>query len=63
MKNRKIGFIGVGNMASAIIAGITSSGSYSWNDIYLYDIFSAKTDEFVKSGANKASSATEIYSA
>ena len=60
-KNVKIGFVGVGNMASAIIAGITSSECFAWNNIYLYDIFSQKTDEFAKEGANKCSSASEVY--
>ena len=62
MKDIKIGFIGVGNMASAIIGGITSSANLPWKNIYLYDIFSSKTDEFSKRGAHKAKSATDIYS-
>ena len=51
IKSKKIGFIGVGNMASAIIGGITSSGQCPWQNIYLYDISSAKTEEFRKNGA------------
>ncbi len=61
-KNKKIGFIGVGNMASAMISGITSSGGYPWENIYLYDIFSSKTEEFSKLGAKNALSAADIYS-
>ena len=58
---KKIGFIGVGNMASAIIGGITASGGYPWEYIYLYDILSPKTEEFKKKGANVMNSAEEIY--
>ena len=63
MKDKlNIGFIGVGNMASAMIGGMTSSGNYPWENIYLYDVFSEKTEDFVKCGAKKMSSASEIYS-
>ncbi len=60
-KFKKIGFIGVGNMASAIIAEITAAG-YPYDMVYLYDILSPKTADFEKKGANILSSATEIYS-
>ncbi|MFI4912568.1 MAG: pyrroline-5-carboxylate reductase [Sedimentisphaeraceae bacterium JB056] len=35
----KIGFIGAGNMAEAIIKGIISAGTFSASDIYVSDIF------------------------
>lgn len=34
----KIGFIGAGNMASAIVEGIVQKGFSKPEDIYLYDI-------------------------
>ena len=37
MKNTKLGFIGIGNMASAIIGGILSSGAFPAEDIYMYN--------------------------
>ncbi len=39
----KVGFIGCGNMASAIICGITNSNTIANNDIYCYDIDENKT--------------------
>ncbi len=57
---KKIGFIGVGNMASAIIRGITAAG-YPASNIYLYDIFSPKTEELAQGGANVLASESEIY--
>ena len=56
----KIGFIGVGNMASAIISGITKGG-YPADKIFLYDLFSQKTDVFAKEGAVVVNSEEEIY--
>ena len=39
----KIGFIGAGNMASAIIKGAVSSGAFSASDILVSDMDKAKT--------------------
>lgn len=36
----RIGFIGCGNMAAAIIKGITLSGKISGDEVYVYDVFS-----------------------
>lgn len=58
--SRKIGFIGVGNMASAIIRGITSVGGYPHDKIYLYDVETAKTAEFVSAGARAVNSICEL---
>lgn len=49
----KIGFIGGGNMASALIGGLISSG-YNAADIVLYDIDAAKCDVWRKCGVNIA---------
>lgn len=39
----KLGFIGTGNLASAIIKGVVSSGIVSADEIAIFDIFSEKT--------------------
>lgn len=40
----KLGFIGCGNMATAIIKGIIKSGKVNENDIFVYDIASVATE-------------------
>ena len=40
----KIGFIGAGNMAGAIISGAVSSGNFKADEIMAYDVDFAKTD-------------------
>lgn len=42
----KIGFIGCGNMASAIIKGIIESGAVAGNDVFVYDTDNKKTATF-----------------
>lgn len=39
-----IGFIGCGNMASAIVKGLVSSGLFKGDEIALYDLFSEKAN-------------------
>ena len=41
--SKKIGFIGCGNMATAIINGITANNVVNENDINAYDIFDGAT--------------------
>ena len=50
----KITFIGVGNMAGAIIHSVLKSGRINASDITLFDKNREKCDEFVKQGANFA---------
>ena len=63
INHKKIGFIGVGNMATAIIKGITSVGKYHWENIVLYDVMASKTDEFSSCGATAVGSVKELYDA
>ncbi|GCF94390.1 pyrroline-5-carboxylate reductase [Enterococcus florum] len=42
----KIGFIGAGNMASAIAEGVVKNGFSQANDLYLYDIATEKVQTF-----------------
>ena len=48
-----VGFIGCGNMASAIIKGILSSGFLDGNSIGVYDILKEKTADFAKQNGIK----------
>ncbi|MBE6681814.1 MAG: pyrroline-5-carboxylate reductase [Ruminococcaceae bacterium] len=54
-----ISFIGAGNMASAIIKSVTSSGRVNACDVYVYDKFEAKSDELAKLGINKCTSLSQ----
>ncbi len=57
----KIGFIGVGNMASAMIAGMTGVGQYPWKNICLYDISDEKLTVHAEKGAVIVTSVKELY--
>ena len=56
----KIGFIGAGNIAAAIINGAINSGYIMPEQIYIYDLDSQKVENFVKRGANSCNSETEL---
>ncbi len=58
---KKISFIGVGNMASAIMRGMTEHGSdeFSYGDLTLFDVDPQKTAFFAERGATVASSIAE----
>ena len=60
MKNGKLGFIGIGNMASAIIGGILSSGTFPVGDIYMYNPHTEKMQRFTESGCVACTSAEEV---
>ena len=48
--NKKIGFIGVGNMATAIIGGMLESNFTDASNIYINDMSAEKCDTFAKKG-------------
>ncbi len=59
----RYGFIGVGNMASAIIRAITSpqrNPVVPFRDLFLYDPLTEKTDRFSKEGAHACSGIPEV---
>lgn len=57
---KKIGFIGVGNIANAIIKGSLNGGVFSAKDLILYDLDPEKLSEFVLAGAFSAESPEEL---
>lgn len=60
----KIGFIGTGNMASAIIKGIIEKNFINASDVYLFDVMNEKVKKFAKEiGANACNSNKELVSA
>ncbi|MBQ9781358.1 MAG: pyrroline-5-carboxylate reductase [Clostridia bacterium] len=61
--SKKIGFIGVGNMASAIIGGITSVGGVPFSDLVLYDRLPEKCEIYANQGARILSSECEVAEA
>lgn len=61
---KKIGFIGVGNMAGAIIGGITAAGgSTAFSDLVLYDCFPGKCDSYASQGASVVDSEASVVEA
>ncbi len=57
MNNKKLSFIGSGNMATGIITGIIKSGNYKKEDISVFDISKEKMDILQKElGINTCSS-------
>ena len=50
MENGKIGFIGIGNMASAIIGGILSTNALSLDQICMYNPHPEKMQRFAEAG-------------
>lgn len=55
----KIGFIGAGNMATAIIGGLVGSG-FEKKDIYVYDVFAEKLLSFKEKGLSVSDSALSL---
>lgn len=49
----KVGFIGAGNIASAIFGGITHSGYIKPENVFVFDTDSSKTEKFSVKGATE----------
>ena len=60
LANKKIGFIGAGNMANAIIRGLLNAGEISSANIFVSDKDEAKLAEFAKSGVNVTVNNVEV---
>lgn len=61
LSNKILGFVGCGNMASAIINGIVKSNTFPSNKIFVYDINHDKCDALKsKTGINIANSILEL---
>lgn len=60
MCDYKIGFIGAGNIATAIFGGIISSGYIKPENVYVFDTAVDKSEEFISKGAHPTLSASEL---
>ncbi len=60
MQNYKIGFIGAGNIATAIFTGIVNSGYIKPQNVYVFDTMKEKTNAFSSVGANISFSSEEL---
>ena len=58
--NQKIGFIGGGNMANAVIQGLVAAGEISRGDIFVSDKDALKLAEFAKLGINTTTDNAEV---
>lgn len=58
--DKKLGFIGAGNMAGAIINGMVSTGTYPAGLISVYDISAEKCGEFQKKGISVSESSSAL---
>lgn len=59
MSNKKIGFIGAGNMATAIINGMIGNKAKDPSMIYVFDLDNAKLDIMKQNGINVCESAND----
>lgn len=60
---KKIGFIGAGNMASAIINGVITTKTYSPENLFVFDVSREKCDAMAAKGVGSFSSAAELVAA
>lgn len=57
---KKIGFIGAGNMAGAIINGVIDTKTYPAENLFVFDVSREKCDAMGKNGVKSFSSAAEL---
>ena len=60
LSTKKIGFIGAGNMANAIIRGLIAAGEISCGNIFVSDKDETKLAEFAKMGINITTDNSEV---
>lgn len=60
MSNKRIGFIGAGNMATAIVNGIIGNKAKAAQDISVFDLDSAKLALMAEKGTDTVSSCSEL---
>ncbi|MDD3766480.1 MAG: pyrroline-5-carboxylate reductase [Eubacteriales bacterium] len=60
LRDKKIGFIGVGNMGGAIIKGLVASNAVCASDISVCDLSAEKTLEFEKMGCKVYQKASQL---
>ena len=58
--NKKIGFIGVGNMATAIMGGMLKSGFIAPSNINIFDLAKEKCEDFISQGVVFCDSADDV---
>ena len=57
---KKIGFIGAGNMAGAIINGVIITGTYAAENLFVYDVFPEKLQSFEQKGVHSFPDAASL---
>lgn len=56
----KFGFIGAGNLATALVAGASKSSFFTENTFYAFDVFEPSLENIASFGVNKCSSVPEL---
>jgi len=60
LKGKKIGFIGAGNMGSAIVSGLVKSGAVAIDNVYVADIDKKKASDFGGTALENAKAVAQI---
>lgn len=63
IKNKKIAFIGAGNMAFACISGLLSASFLLAENFYIYDVDKSKYDNYIMQNINKCENVDEAVEA